>query len=611
MIYKFDQGGSALPPFVSYEPVIVTGGATGTSATTSTESTKKGLSDDDIIKLLEKVDGLPNDIDKITRDLQNFRINSEYGFNTSSIASQYLQTSGAIAKAKFNRQEYEDAYKTVSANGGINELAVNDRGQLYCVNSEGDYQLLTLDQLKKAKGYQPLTNSELLRIRAYSPTAAMDPGGIIKTVKNGIGISKINEQIQSIISHIGTSTQSNEGYANTKSTQIINGLQAFMEAQQKAGDYKADVDNLYKGKYLTKSQAKQAEQALAYIYATLPENAKTLLQTKTKEGTKKEVYDLIGMLVSSTLDTEESFSLSLHNPIKDKKTSDENKDKRVLDLVTAVQSGEGGHDSVITLDNGNGIAMTMEGTAYEQIKDTNGKHIGKTSMDNMINDSGLRSISNMDNQLYFGNQKISPDMLTKITYDGNGVYRVNLPIKEDGSPDFDILDEYSRAYAQFMTSDGTEEDRKEIFGSNPKLNYLFNPDGTQNLKRFAPFIVASGMTTDALVSIDKNNKLVVDKGQTPDLVAELRESLSTGTGKNKVTPDVDVDDWTETLFGWLGNKYDHIIKGNIYIPLNMNKQAAALGGGQNLSIREGQDLEQEYQQSSIEYNSGDASLLNN
>jgi hypothetical protein len=79
------------------------------------------------------------------------------------------------------------------------------------------------------------------------------------------------------------------------------------------------------------------------------------------------------------------------------------------------------------------------------------------------------------------------------------------------------------------------------------------------------------MTTDALVSIDKNNKLVVDKGQTPDLVAELRESLSTGTGKNKVTPDVDVDDWTETLFGWLGNKYDHIIKGNIYIPLNMNK----------------------------------------
>jgi hypothetical protein len=33
----------------------------------------------------------------------------------------------------------------------------------------------------------------LLRIRAYSPTAAMDPGGIIKTVKNGIGISKINE----------------------------------------------------------------------------------------------------------------------------------------------------------------------------------------------------------------------------------------------------------------------------------------------------------------------------------------------------------------------------------------------------------------------------------
>nr|DAE99326.1 MAG TPA: hypothetical protein [Caudoviricetes sp.]DAX00745.1 MAG TPA: hypothetical protein [Bacteriophage sp.] len=35
------------------------------------------------------------------------------------------------------------------------------------------------------------------------------------------------------------------------------------------------------------------------------------------------------------------------------------------------------------------------------------------------------------------------------------------------------------------------------------------------------------------------------------------------------------------------NSYDHIFKGNIYIPLNMNKAAAALGGNQTIDTNTG------------------------
>ena len=39
--------------------------------------------------------------------------------------------------------EYDDnAFNIVSNNGGINELAINERGQLVCVNSKGDFKFL-------------------------------------------------------------------------------------------------------------------------------------------------------------------------------------------------------------------------------------------------------------------------------------------------------------------------------------------------------------------------------------------------------------------------------------------------------------------------------------
>jgi hypothetical protein len=47
--------------------------------------------------------------------------------------------------ANFNKKEYDNAFSKVSTNGGLNEYAISDRGQLVCANSEGDFKLLTID----------------------------------------------------------------------------------------------------------------------------------------------------------------------------------------------------------------------------------------------------------------------------------------------------------------------------------------------------------------------------------------------------------------------------------------------------------------------------------
>lgn len=619
MILKLQQGGAAAPPLVSYQPIMLSNSneTMGNTDTTKTSETTD-LTDKDLLKMLEKLDGLPSDMTVLTNTLQNFYIDQQYSPfpNTANIASRYLQTLFQMKKANFNMEEYKNAFNTVSKNGGINELAINDRGQLFCMNNEGDFELFTVQQLKSNPNYQALTNSDLLDLRAHSPQLANN-NEILKVVKNGIGIETVTKMIQDNISDLGTSTESSEGYAKMKSQQLITGLQDFINAQEQSGNYDATVDNLYKGKLLTKSQAMQSQQALAYIYRTLPENAKTLLKTKTQNGTDSEAIELVSTLVNSKLNYSREFSLDLDKEAKnssDKNSKDPN-DKIEADLVMQIQAGNGGHDTVYTVDNKMGIGMTIAGTAYEQVKDTQGNHIGKTSVENLLNSSGLRSIINADNGIYFGDQKIDLDNLSNISYDGKGLLRANLPIREDGSPNFDLLDEYSKAQSEFLLSSQTQEDRLKIFGNKekyPNLSSLITPNGDFDKSKFAPFIVVSGITTDNLMEIDKkNNTFITEVKQTPELVQELKNSLAVGSGKNIQYPGIDEYDWSEWLIPEFINGYDHLFKGNIFIPLNMNKSAAALGGNQNLNINSAQSLEQEYQQRDINFQKLNPSILNN
>lgn len=613
MILKYQQGGSAVPPLVSYQPVTVTGGRQ--EAPVENDQENANLTDKDLLTMLEKLDGLPSDMAVLTQTLQNFYIDQQYDQfpNTSNIASRYLQALSQMKEANFNKKEYDDAFQTVSKNGGINELAITDRGQLFCVNSEGDFQLMTLSELKSNSDYNPLTNSELLYYRAQLPQLANN-NEFLKVVKNGIGMESVTKMIQDSIGNLGTTSESNEGFARSQASQLLNGLQDFINAQQQSGSYNASVDDLYKGKLLTKNQAMQAKAALSYIYNTLPINAKTLLKTKTQSGTDKEAEELVWTLISSKLSSTTDFQLDLDDSNSSSSKSNQKGDLDA-DLILSIQAGDGGHDSVYTLNNKDSVGMTVKGTAYEQIKDTQGNHIGRTSVENLLNDSGLRSIINADNGIYFGNQRVDLDSLLNIAYDGKGLLRVNLPVRSDGSPNFDLLEEYSNAQAEFLLSPQTDEDRLRIFGDTekyPGLSSLIKPTGELDMDKFAPFIVASGMTTDGMVEIDKKqNKFITEVKQSPELVQQLKTSLATGSGKETQYPDIDEYDWTEWLMPEFINSYDHIFKGNIYIPLNMNKAAAALGGNQSIDTTTGQMLEKEYQQRDIAFQKLDPSILFN
>lgn len=617
MIFKFQQGGSAIPPYAVYQPVVTPESTRASNTQASKQAdTKKGtdLTDKDLLELLTKLDGLPSDMAVLTNTLQNFYIDQQNGvIDSTNIASRYLKTIQQLKVANFNKKEYEAAYDKVSSNGGINEVAINERGYLYCTNGE-DFKLMTVDQLKDSEGeYKALTNSELLQYRAHMPAFA-NKNQMLAIVKNGIGIETVNKLINDSISNLGSSSNSQEGYGATKSGDLIQGLQDFQQAVQKSGgQFDGTINDLYKYKYLTKGQAEQAKKAIQYIYQTMPVNAKTLLKVKS-DGTDNGALKLIETLISSKIDTQSQFDLDLEGGPTADKSGKSKSGKDDTDLKTSlplnIQQGIGGVDSFVEVDRGDGIHMSVRGTQYNLINTPNGEPITDTSLSTMLSSSGLQGIVKDLRNIQFGDQKIPQEALSQITYNNTGVTRANLPIKSDGSVNLELLEAYEQAEKELdILKDKSPDKIKEIYDKYG-ISELLNADGSYNQRKFAPFMVTEGYTTDALSGLKDSDFVKEYKGNEDAAVALIQRSLAIGKGKDAQMPDVDTFGWYNPAdwFGWT----DTIYKGVIYIPIDNNVNAAVFGANQSLDYDEAMQQEEKYQ--NFEKNSNqrsiDSSVLN-
>lgn len=613
MIFKIQQGGRSIPPYAVYQPTVQPEKVK--SAQAAKQETKgNDLTDKDLLEMLQKLDGLPSDMAVLTQTLQNFYIDQQNGvIDSTNIASRYIKTIQQLKVANFNKKEYEAAYDKVSSNGGINEVAINERGYLYCTNGK-DFKLLTVDQLKDSEGeYKALTNSELLQYRAHYPEFA-NKNQMLAIVKNGIGIESINKLINDSIGNLGSSSDSQEGYGSTKSGDLIQGLEDFKQAIQKSGgQFDGTINDLYKYKYLTKGQAEQAKKAIQYIYQTMPVNAKTLLKVKS-DGTDNGALKLIETLISSKIDTQSQFDIDLEGGPTANKSGKSKSGKDDTDLKTSlplnVQKGIGGVDSFVEVDRGDGIHMSVRGTQYNLINTPSGESIMDTSLATMLNESGLQGIVKDLRNIQFGDQKLSPEALSQITYNNTGVTRANLPIKSDGSVNLELLEAYEQAEKELdILKDKSPDKVKEVYDKYD-ISELLNSDGSYNQRKFAPFMVTEGYTTDALSGLKDSDFVKEYRGNEDAAVALIQRSLAIGKGKDTQVPDIDTFGWYNPAdwFGWT----DTIYKGVIYIPIDNNVNAAVYGANQSLDYNEAMQQEEKYQnfEKMSNQRSTDSSVLN-
>ena len=623
MIFKFQQGGSAIPPLVSYQPIMITN--SGASETASMAGSSKSseessdLTDKDFLKMLEKLDGLPNDMQALTKVLQNFYIDQQYSPspNTANIASRYLQALQMMRTINFNRKQYDNAFNIISNNGGINELAINEKGQLICVNEKGDFKYLKPEQLTQITDYRPVTNSELLKLRAYSPELAND-NNILGVIANGIGIKGVIEYIQQFINNLGTSDNSTQGYVTTQQGQIINGIatltSAIQEASQQGIKFDGTTQDLYQYKILNKSQKEQADAALSYIYRMLPENAKTLLKVRTPNGTSEDAQKLIATIIASQIDVTNHYDIELkagktaQSIGKSSNAGTKDSTEQETSLIHNVMQSIGGTDTQLKVDRGDGIQMTVNGSTYNRVTRPNGDSIGDTSLSNMLDLSGLGSIIKDTHLITFGDQKITPEQMRNITYNNTGIVRANLPINSDGTVNLKLLEQYQQAENEINTlgENATQEQISNIFEKHD-LKSLLTPNGKPDITKFGAFIVTEGYTTKSNGIKDTDFVKKIDD-PTDAQIELIKESLAIGTGKDRKKPDIDTFDW------WNPFDYfsvDDIYKAAIYIPITNNQLAAVTGANQHIDYDEAMQLEDKYQrfEKRINKQSTDASAL--
>lgn len=603
MIFKFDQGG-ATPPYVAYQPVIVSDKRTTTTqeeaaaAKVASDSDKGKLTSKDLYTMLkEKLKGLPSDVDAAMWKLQSVEesLNLDFFHDfTSNIENKYLNALQTMNQLSFSREQYDKALDNVKSNGGLNEAAIDQYGQVYMTNGK-DYKLMSPEEAKQS-GWKQMTNQDLLYLRANDPSLS-GKDEILNVVNNGIGISQVTKMIQDSIGNLGTNSNSETAYATTQQGQLIQGLNDFIKAAQETGQYDASIEDLYKAQIINKTQAQQASQAIAYIYKTLPQNAKSLLKTKTEGGTDKEALNLISTLVLSKTSKDKSFTADLEGgPTKKSMSKDANagsKDdtdmKTSLPLQIMQDMGES-NVAPITIDKGDGIQMSVYGSFFSAVTDKKGDTITNTSLQNMLAQSGLQDIVKNVRNITFGDQKLTPEQLSKITYNNTGVVRAELPVNEDGTVKLSVLDDFNAAMNEIKGLGNASREQVEAIKAKYHLDQYLKDDGTPDPKYTAPFILTEGYTTEKN-GIEDTAYVKHIKNPTDDQIQLIKDSLTVGTGKDAKVPDIDTFDWYNP-FDWFGT--ENIYKATIYIPISSNVGAAVRGGNQNLDYNEALKYEMKY-----------------
>lgn len=592
MILKFQQGGSALPPLVSYQPVTITGGATaGATPTKSSSSKGSDLTDKDLLELLGKLNGLPSDIELLTKELQNFYINDKYNpvASTSSIESRYLQIMKQMQKVNFNRKEYDNAYAKVSANGGINEYAIDNHGKIVCANADKtDFKLLSIEQAMADNEYIPLTNQELLQMRAYDKKLSFN-SDILGVVQNGIGIESVNKLINQAVTMLGSTTKQEEGYVRTNSKQLLSGLQDYIKAASTSQSYNTSIDNLYKSNMLTKSQAEQAAMAIDYVWNTLPTNAKTLLRTKTQKGTIKEAKQLITELIMSKTSSAQDFNINLETSrgksVKGSESGDSTDVK--TDPVKAFILGKG-FSQPIGINVGNSYTHNVNGR-YGVLTDKSGNALGANSTLEDVTGSAYAGVLDM-NQATFGGTKLNTNQGRRVLLDSADIIGMDLPIDQEAKekgiirPDLHMLSRLEQAENDIRYGNITDpEEINAIYVKYDLPEKFKNENGTYNLDlvNYQRFARMSGVVEESALPEDIELDETVQEIKDENFRASIESVIQS---KDK--------DYSMSN-GWWGTE---LYRGAIYVPVREDLIAASLGSGEYYELGEATQVEEDWAQ---------------
>lgn len=585
---KMQLGGVA--PFTVYRPLGV-GGENAVSSQTTSSTDSKSSKDtaakdklDMIKELFKQVQGLPIDVSRVFQEISGV-LNKAKAFgeelSTDDIASMYLNVMNRMSQLKYSQDSFNKAKAQATSNEALNEIAVGVNGEMVLQDVDtGKVKIGTIsDWIKSDKKLNPLTNDQILELRAKSPNMVFNDD-ILGIVNNGVGMNKISAQIKSLAASIGSSTEKLEGISEVESRKIKNGLKILAGTD-------GTPDGFYKVSTDVKDSSASVNAALNYIYSMLPKNYKTLLEIHS-DGKGKEL--IANFLNSQTNDYVKQDITPLTGQASSKKDGSGSGN----DMLPSVAffNGLGEKDQFIIQDK------TSDGLKINTISTPitfKGYNTGSITFNKLeSSDFGGQLLIN---QATMGDALISSVGRNNIIIDGR-IYQAELPIDKEAKaqgiikPDLKFLKKIEEADQKLKSMGIDKNDPSNIPTINKvyqecNLPILYTISGNKPTltSDYARFAIVNGVgTEDAFGENPEFNDGI--KEITGSKEREQFETLmkqQSGNAKYKLDNGI----------GFLGMSIGEtkLYQGTIYIPMVTSNISALAGTGYRATGDEYNEIE--------------------
>lgn len=551
--------GGGLPAFVSYVNVeqalpayagIGSSSASAESTSSSKSSSSKSGSSSDIgllNKEMQKIlmeNGLPSDVQYFLQKADVFG-NSVDPLDPHSQERIYTKLLSMLPEIKQNKAEYDDAIQHAREKGTLDQVAVTKDGHIYVRDREtGKIDLKSPNsEIDEAK-FERLTNGQLLQMRAYVPGHAMDKGGLTTLVASSISFTDIEKSITDKIDKLGKSTMSQEGFVrkDSKNAGLMKGYEQIIGQGE---------DGVYKITSKTVSQNSQAKAFLNYLSKSLSRQERAVLMNRASENGTTVDSVLIDLLQGKLTD-EQDIKVSFDKTATNGADTDENGNKRTFKMnqIMSIITGDGLQHTNFVISPGKGSGYQVDAQIVSWIPKAGGQGtVGPGSAVDALLTSELGRVLDTDS-MHIGGQRIDASQLSKMYYDGQKSYAMDLPVTYDKNgkpmPNWDLLDNYNKAKAEIARRGGnlSPDQVNQIFRSHGLSNY-FNADGTPNRRNFMRFLGVSLLADESVFQ---------DADDYPEWFTKVdddyvRNRMSTELGADKKNPlKLDGDLYRGTVF---------------------------------------------------------------
>lgn len=594
---KYQQGGSFSQMFTIYEPIQIPhqkDSSRHRSVKESKESddqSKGRLTEKDLFTMLKDLDGLPNEMRALVTNLNNtLKIAQLTGSgDLTNLAHTYLTNLYKLKQAKYNRDLFKSTYDQAVKNASLNDVAIAVDGSILALDKDQNIVPFSPEDWVKVKNtneYKPLTNSNLLWLRSHR-SEYINNNKILQIVENGIGLEQVHKMIKDRFRELGKTETGSDTFIPkeaAKGQQIIEQMLQYGPE----GYYKISTE-------LTQTDQRQVDATLAYIYSTLPANARTRLALETSDGTQKSAQSIIGAMIFGTLDSKTKYSAQYVGTEeklsgkgkKGKKGSDDS-----LEMNTAMKwlAGYGNKESFV-VNMGSASSYLVQSSTMPLVK-MNGNYLGVNSTLQQVSEGQYSAILDL-RSVSMGMKLVDPSAFGQILLSDGKISSIDFPcIEQNGvvMPDLsrDTRIKKEKADAQIrqrgisLTDPGSIQQNyatiNQIYQSNG-LPAAYNSDGTLITTSWRRFGVINGKAS--------NKALGMGQFDSNSLLQEDNDDNSVQNYIN-ITKD---ENWDTNNFLW--NGVDHLYKGTIWIPVQVNYHSAA--ASMKMSANEAQELEQRQQ----------------